>query len=107
MLANDGVVKNRRSFLIAAGAVGVTTALARRSERSAALAASAKKAPSDAARASAAGLRRFDSKLDASELESIARGIDDAAQAAAALRPKRRPLRNSDEPVTIFVVPIE
>lgn len=99
-------MKNRRSFLIAAGAAGVTAALARRSERSAALAASAK-APSAAAVSLAAGFRRIDPKLAATDLEAIARGIDDAAQAAAALRPKRRPLRNADEPVTIFVVPLE
>ncbi len=104
---NTWVVKNRRAFLIASGAAGVAAALARGADRSAAAAATtAIKPPSEAAQAVAATMRRFDPKLAATDLETIARGIDDATTAAAALRTKRRPLRNGEEPVTIFVVPL-
>jgi hypothetical protein len=98
-------VKNRRTFLIASGAAGVAAMLAR-SDRTAALAGTAK-APSEAALAAAATMRRFDPKLAVSDLATIARGIDDASVAAAALRTKRRPLRNGEEPVTRFVVPFD
>ena len=92
-------MKNRRAFLVAA--------LARSADRSAApaAAATAVKPPSEAARAVAATMRRFDPKLAAGDLETIARGIDDATTAAVALRNKRKPLRNGEEPVTTFVVP--
>ena len=98
-------MKNRRAFLIASGAVGVAVALGRRGEGVAGAAAPARKRPSEAARATAATMLRFDPELGQADLESIAHGIDDATAAAAALRTKRKPLRNGDEPVTVFVVP--
>jgi hypothetical protein len=99
-------VKNRRAFFLAFGAMGVSVALSRRNEPVAALAASAK-LPSEAARAAAATMRRFDPQLGEAELAIIARGIDDATLAAASLHPKAKPLRNGEEPVTSFVVPSE
>jgi len=50
----------------------------------------------------AVGMRRFDSKLSDADVEKIARAIDDNAKAATALNPKKKRLRNSDEPVTTF-----
>jgi hypothetical protein len=99
------LVKNRRTFLIASGAAGFAAMLAR-SDRTAALAETAK-VPSEMARGVAATMRRFDANLSASDLATIARGIDDANVASAALRTKRRPLRNGEEPVTSFVVPFD
>ena len=107
MRINGHLVKNRRAFLIASGAAGLAVALARRADRSAGIAAAAgaAKPPSEAARSVARTMRRFEPGLSASDLETIARGIDDATTAAAALRTKRKPLRNGEEPVTRFVVP--
>lgn len=62
------------------------------------------KRASAAALALAASYRRFDPKLTGDDIGTIARGIDDNAKAAAALNPKKRRLRNSDEPVTVFRV---
>lgn len=50
-------------------------------------------------------MRRFDPKLSDVEIETIARGIDAMAKLGATLNPKRSRLRNSDEPVTSFVMP--
>ena len=101
---NIARVKNRRAFLIAFGAAGVAVAFSRRSEQGAALAAAPKPA-SEAARTVAATMRRFDPALSDADIATVARGIDDAELAAASLRPKGKPLRNGDEPITSFVVP--
>ncbi len=98
-------MKNRRTFLIASGAASAALVLARHDEPSAALAAPAAKRPSDAARAVAATMRRFDRRLTAEELETIARGIDEATAAATPLRSRHDSLRNGEEPVTRFAVP--
>ncbi len=62
------------------------------------------KRPSAAALAVAATFRRFDPKLDDAEIATIARGIDDSVKAGTTLNPKKKPLRNGDEPVTTFTV---
>ncbi len=62
------------------------------------------KRPSAAALAMAATFHRFDPKLDDAEIQTIARGIDDGVKGGTALNPKKRPLRNGDEPVTTFTV---
>jgi hypothetical protein len=91
-------MKNRRGFLAALSAVS-GTALG--------LVAAAKSdarptpAPSAAALAIAATFRAFDPHLTEDELRKIARNIDDN-RTGAALDPKKKPLRNSDEPVVRF-----
>ena len=62
------------------------------------------KTSSTAALAVATGFRRIDARLTKEEIATIARGIDDNTKAAAALNPKKKRLRNSDEPATIFSV---
>lgn len=59
-----------------------------------------------AALAVAQAMCRFDSKLTDAQIETIARGIDAQKVAGARLNPKKRRLRNSDEPVTTFVVAV-
>jgi hypothetical protein len=49
-------------------------------------------------------MRRFDPKLTQGELDKIAHAIDDNGKGALALNPKKRPLRNAEEPVTTFAV---
>jgi hypothetical protein len=59
-------------------------------------------APSAAALALAARARGYDPQLTDVQIEAIARGIDANRAAGSALNPKRKPLRNGDEPVTRF-----
>jgi len=47
-------------------------------------------------------MRRFDAKLSDSDLEGIARGIDDNAAAGATLHQKKNQLRNSDDLAITF-----
>jgi len=49
-------------------------------------------------------MRRFDPKLTDEQIETIARAIDENASASARLNPKKKRLRNADEPVTTFAV---
>lgn len=116
-------MKDRKTFLAGIGIAGVAIAFGRAAEaqQEATPAATTSprpaipapppkriarpaKRPSAAALAVAATFRRFDSRLDDAEIETIARGIDDGVKAGTALNPKKRPLRNGDEPVTIFTV---
>jgi hypothetical protein len=60
------------------------------------------KGPSAASVAIAATMRRFDAKLTDAELATIATQIDENAGAGAVLNPKKRRLKNSDEPATTF-----
>jgi len=60
------------------------------------------KPPSAAALAVAATFRAFDAKLTDEQLTKIARTIDDNRAAGAELSPRKKRLRNSDEPVTRF-----
>jgi hypothetical protein len=62
------------------------------------------KRPSAAALAVAATMRRFDPKLSDAQVERIARDIEGAGQLGPALNPKKKPLQNSDEPVTLLHV---
>ena len=124
------VMKNRKSFLAMLGMTGMTLSAAARTNAapsaasaatpspgtaSAAPAASAAatgaaagtaaaKAPSAVALATARTMRRFDAKLSDAEIETIAQGIDANAKAGAALNPKKKRLRNGDEPVATFAV---
>lgn len=80
------------------------TPISAATEAAATPASGATKAPSAEALATARTMRRFDAKLTDAQIETIARGIDGNAIAGARLNPKKKRLRNSDEPVTIFVV---
>ena len=64
----------------------------------------APKPPSEAAVASARAMRRFDPKLTDDQIDTIARAIDENAGVGASLNPKKKRLRNADEPVTTFAV---
>jgi len=61
--------------------------------------------PSGVARAIAAGMRAFDERLSDDQLDAIARGIDGQRALGAQLAPKRKPLRNADEPLTAVRIP--
>ncbi|MDQ2907719.1 MAG: hypothetical protein M3R44_00030 [Candidatus Eremiobacteraeota bacterium] len=116
-------MKNRKTFLAALGIAGASFALRGRGDAQAlpttsASPAAAKpspaatlrakarvKRPSAAAAALAATFRRFDPKLSDEAVETIAHGIDDGYKTGAALNPKKKPLHNWNEPVTIFTVP--
>ncbi len=122
---NSAAVKNRKAFLAALSFTGASLALRARSDAqqspSPAPSAAAtparevappatkrrpkQKGPSAAALAVATTFRRFDSSLNDEDITTIARGIDDSVKAGASLNPKKKPLRNGDEPVTIFTVP--
>ncbi len=104
-------MSSRKTFLGVLGATGTSFAFA----SSASSASSADSSPpsaspspskkiSDTARAQALEMRRFDSHLDDAQIETIARGIDDAAASARTLSPHAAPLANGDEPVTHFYV---
>jgi hypothetical protein len=60
---------------------------------------------SEAARALAAEMRRFDPSLTDKDLEEIAAGIDDNFRVGNRVNPHGTFLKNWDEPVTIFEVP--
>ena len=62
------------------------------------------KGPSAAALAVAGSMRRFDPKLTDAEVATIAKNVDDLWASGAALNPKKAPLHNWDEPVTVFAV---
>lgn len=49
-------------------------------------------------------MRTFDPRLTDKQLEEIAAGIDDNFKGGSRVNPKGRPLKNWDEPVTIFEV---
>jgi hypothetical protein len=50
----------------------------------------------------AATFRTFDPKLSDEQLTLIARAIDDNRAAGARLNPRKKRLKNSDEPITRF-----
>ena len=52
-------------------------------------------------------MRRFDPKLTDDQIDTIAREIDENASAGARLNPKKKRLRNADEPVTTFTVKLQ
>lgn len=49
-------------------------------------------------------MRRFDPKLTDDAIDTIASAIDKNMLAGAQLNPKKKGLRNADEPVTTFAV---
>jgi len=114
-------MKNRKQFIVTVAATGAALSVARTespaqtaparvdASPAGAGAPSAKpseKPPSAAALAIAVAMRRFDPKLSDAEVASIAKQLDDNARAGAALNPKKKRLKNSDQPVTIFTVPL-
>lgn len=64
------------------------------------------KPPSAAAHAVALTMRRFDSNLTDAQIETIAVAIEAHNAAGASLNPMKKRLRNSDEPVTTFLVAV-
>jgi len=50
-------------------------------------------------------MRAFDERLSDDQLDAIARGIDGQRALGAQLAPKRKPLRNADEPLTAVRIP--
>jgi len=106
--------KNRKQFLASVGLTGAALAFGRSGASGAEPAAArlspspapSEKPPSAAALAVAAGMRRFDPKLSDAEVAEIAKGIDESAQAGSALNPKKKRLLNSDQPVTVFTLPL-
>jgi hypothetical protein len=103
-------MKNRRSFLAAVAGGGVSLALLSKAADAQSAAPvrpspspkSTPKPPSAAALAAAVVYRRFDAKLSDEQVTLIARSIDDNRAAGAQLNPKKKRLKNSDEPVTRF-----
>lgn len=63
------------------------------------------KAPSPMALAIAATYTAFDPQLTEDQLRAIAVQIDESRSAGGRLDPKKKRLRNGDEPVTSFHVP--
>ena len=57
-------------------------------------------APSAAGRALAAKMRAFDARLSDADVEVIACGIDALRTTGATLAPKKKRLKNADEPLT-------
>ncbi len=64
-----------------------------------------KRPVSEAAKALAARMRKFDSALTDGEVETIAAGIDENLRAGERVNPHGTALKNWDEPVTVFEVP--
>ncbi|MFN2459253.1 MAG: hypothetical protein ABR591_00970 [Candidatus Velthaea sp.] len=106
--ANTRAMKNRRSFLAVVAGGGVSFALLTKGAGAQTAAPSppspqpSRKEPSAAALAAAAAFRTFDPHLSDDTIKTIARGIDDNRSAGAQLNPKKRRLKNSDEPVARF-----
>jgi hypothetical protein len=108
-------VADRRAFLATVASAGVGFSLAAPDAAAAQspsplpppspAASAAAKAPSAGAAALAAAMRRFDPALTPAECDTIARGIDANLDTAAQLNPKKKRLKNSDEPDVRFAVP--
>lgn len=106
---------DRRAFIATVGGAAAAASLLTREAdaQTASPAASAApsasptpKPPSEAALAIAATMRAFDPKLTDDELKTIASAIDDSRAAGQRLNPKGKTLKNGDEPVTTFHVPV-
>lgn len=104
-------MSTRKSFLGAAASLGAVMAAARGTSAAPAAppsptpAPAAAKPPSEAARAFALRMRSFDAKLSEAEIDTIARGIDDAWSVGQRVNAKGKVLRNGDEPEAAFTVP--
>ncbi len=114
-------MKNRRSFLAAVAAGGAGMALAKAGPADAQPATLVTPAPlmpavaSPAATATpklarfgsaafAATMREIDPALTQAQLDAIAKAIDGNRDAAKTLNPKKKRLKNSDEPAVHFAV---
>lgn len=101
-------MSTRKQFIAAAAAVPLIAAAP--SPQPAAPAPTATPSPkprqiSDAAKALAAQMRKFDANLSDKDLEEIAAGIDDNLIVGGRVNPHGTYLKNWNEPVTIFEVP--
>jgi hypothetical protein len=102
-------MKSRRAFIASVASGGLGLALAKadpaaaQSSPSPAPAASGKPA-SAAAVAYALTMRRFDSSLSDGDVQTIAKAIDANNDAARALNPKKKRLKNGDAPIVRFAV---
>jgi mono/diheme cytochrome c family protein len=59
------------------------------------------------ANAIAASMRRFDAKLSDAQIAKIAAGIASAHAAGKALNPKKKRLKNADQPATPFSLDVQ
>jgi hypothetical protein len=62
------------------------------------------KLPSFGAAATAATMREIDPSLTQDQIDAIARGIDANRDAAKALNPKKKRLKNADAPAVTFAI---
>jgi hypothetical protein len=101
-------MKNRRSFLTTVASGGVGLALATPgpvAAQSTPVPSPTGKPASFGSAALAATMRtRFDPALTDTELQLIAKAIDGNNDAAKALNPKKKPLKNSNAPAVRFAV---
>lgn len=105
-------MSTRKAFLgataslgaVIAAARGVTAAPTSPPAPTPAPTASPVKPPSEAARAVALRMRRFDPKLTDGEIDTIAHGIDDSWSVGSRVNPKGKALRNGDEPDPAFAI---
>ena len=98
-------MSTRKQFIAAAAAVPLVAAAP--SPQPAAPAPTPTPSPkprqiSEAAKALAAQMRKFDSKLSDKEIEEIAAGIDGNLKIGGAVNPHGTYLKNWNEPVTVF-----
>jgi TRAP-type uncharacterized transport system substrate-binding protein len=103
-------MKNRRSFLATVASGGVGLALANvepavaQSAPSPAPSATNKPVSFEAAALAASMRVRFDPALSDDDVQAIAKAIDANNDAAKALNPKKKQLKNGDAPVVRFAV---
>jgi hypothetical protein len=103
-------MKTRKEFLAAAAALPLVAAAPSPQPGAAAPPPTSTPTPnkpkiSEAAKALAARMRKFDPQLSDKQVEQIAEGIDGNLQVGTRVNPHGTALKNWDEPVTIFEVP--
>jgi hypothetical protein len=101
-------MSSRKEFLAAAASLPLIAAAPPSPQPTAsASAAPAQHKPqiSEAAKALAAQMRKFDAALSDKDLEQIAEGIEYNLRVGARVNPAGKALQNWDEPVTVFEVP--
>jgi hypothetical protein len=102
-------LSSRKEFLAAAASLPLIAAAPPSPQPTASTTASPaphKPQISEAAKALAAQMRQFDASLTDKDLEQIAEGINYNLRLGARLNPGGKALKNSDEPVTVFEVPV-
>lgn len=97
-------MSTRKAFIAAAASVPLLAAVPAAEHSPVPTPTPKKPEISEAARALAARMRRFDSALSDKELEEIAAGIDGNLKIGERVNPHGTALKNWDEPVTIFEV---